>query len=346
MLAKLEHYGIQNSPNLWFKSYLSKRKQYVSYDDQNSSLLSFSCGVPQGSILGPFLFILYINDLVNSSKVFKFVIFADDSNLYISHANIKTLIELANRELLNIRSWITLNKLTLNVKKSHYIIFHRKKLPSVLNPVLLGSEPLQRVQSTKFLGVTIEDTLKWDKHIKNIANKVNKLSGILYQTRDMLTSSALKTIYHSLIYPNLTYCHVVWGTAGPSKVKQVTNAQKRAIRTISYLKKFDPTNDAFSRLGILKFSEITTYCSAMYVYKSINGFVQNNYFTSRTNNRYQLRHPNNLTIPRVRSSQSQKFISFHGSKIWNNLPPDLKGKPISSFKSSLKAHLLAQYCNT
>ena len=235
MLAKLEHYGIQNSPNLWFKSYLSKRKQYVSYDDQNSSLLSFSCGVPQGSILGPFLFILYINDLVNSSKVFKFVIFADDSNLYISHANIKTLIELANRELLNIRSWITLNKLTLNVKKSHYIIFHRKKLPSVLNPVLLGSEPLQRVQSTKFLGVTIEDTLKWDKHIKNIANKVNKLSGILYQTRDMLTSSALKTIYHSLIYPNLTYCHVVWGTAGPSKVKQVTNAQKRAIRTISYL---------------------------------------------------------------------------------------------------------------
>ena len=124
LLAKLSYFGINNKYRNWFKSYLSNRQQYISYNNKNSSIKNIICGVPQGSILGPLLFLLYVNDLQNASQIFKPIMFADDTNLFYSHNNIKQLFQIVNQELKQIQTWFNTNKLSLNLTKTKYIFFH------------------------------------------------------------------------------------------------------------------------------------------------------------------------------------------------------------------------------
>ena len=346
LLAKLEHYGVRNRSYNWFSSYLQFRKQYVSYDGYNSDLSQVHYGVPQGSILGPLLFVLYINDIVNTSEYLRYILFADDSNFYISHTNINYLLTLMNQEMDKIQKWVITNKLTINISKTHYMIFHRRKLPLNLEPLSIGETVLERVSNTKFLGITIEDNLKWHKHALTVARKLDKLSGILYQTRHMLTERALKQIYYALIYPNIIYCQTVWGAAGSTVIKQVIKSHKRVLRTIVGVGRYAHTDSFYSNLKILKLEDINIFCCALYVFKSLNNLIVNRYFTSRSNDFYSLRDPDLLRLPAARTTQSQSFISYHGVKVWNSLPQDVRNKTsLHSFKMSLKTYLFNKYQN-
>ena len=346
LLVKLDHYGVRNECFMWFLSYLKNRQQYVSYNGSNSDLYQIHYGVPQGSILGPLLFILYINDIVNTSQHLKYVLFADDSNFYISHTDINYLLTLMNQEMDKVRAWIIANKLTLNISKTHYIIFHRRNLPSDLQPLVMGETILERVISTKFLGITLQENLKWHNHIQNISRKIDRLNGILYLTRHMLTENALKQMYYALVYPNIIYCQTVWGSSGTVVSKQIVTSQKRVIRTITGARRYEHTNSIFSDLRILKFEDVNIYCCALYVYKSLNNIIDNRYFAFRTNEFHSLRNTDLLRLPTVRSTQSQRFINYHGVKIWNSLPSDIRNKTsIHSFKVSLKKHLFDKYDN-
>ena len=127
MLAKLQYYGIRGVPNKWFSSYLSNRKQYVSINNSNSILSDISCGVPQGSILGPILFIIYVNDLNSVSQQLRYIMFADDTNLFLTGNSIETIESLMNRELCNLIEWFQANLLSLNISKTNYIVFSKKR---------------------------------------------------------------------------------------------------------------------------------------------------------------------------------------------------------------------------
>ena len=157
-----------------------------------------------------------------------------------------------NNELDNVYNWIISNKLTLNIDKTQYIIFHRNKnIPVNLERLKIGSSVLKEVENTKFLGVIVDRQLSWSSHIQNIVNKINKQCGILYLTRNYLNAKALKLIYYSLIYPFLSYCHTVWGAAGKTMLDRISIAQKKVIRTITYKSKYFHTNDLFKSLGLL-----------------------------------------------------------------------------------------------
>ena len=158
LLTKLEHYGIRGIALEWFKNFLTNRKQIVKYKQKKSESLTIKCGVPQGSILGPLLFLIYMNGISRCSEILSIILFVDDTNLFLSHKNSDTLEKTMNHELRKIASWLSANKLSLNIKKTHFIIFKsRGKKPNQNVSVKINGQPIEQVKNTKFLGLYIDD---------------------------------------------------------------------------------------------------------------------------------------------------------------------------------------------
>ena len=194
----------------WIQSYLSQRKQFVEYDEVKSSCKDIVCGIPQGSILGPKLFILYINDICNVSTLLKYVLFADDTNLLYEHENYETLCMNVNNELSKLNQWFSINKLSLNVKKTNFMVFGNKHINETLK-IRINNEDIVKVSETKFLGIYLDFRLNWKKHIQNISNKVSKCIAIIYRASRVLNETALIMLYNTLVLPYFTYCSEVWG---------------------------------------------------------------------------------------------------------------------------------------
>ena len=190
LLSKLHFYGIRGIVNDWFRWYLFDRKQITAVGNCVSDSLITQCGVPQGSVLGPLLFLLYVNDIVNSSKQFSFHLFADDTNILYAHRNLHQLEKIVNSELIQVSNWLQANKLTLNFKKSNYMIFRPyQKLLSyfpiikVYDPILNKSQILEMKNFVKYLGILIDFDLSWKNHIDLICQKISKTLGILARLR-------------------------------------------------------------------------------------------------------------------------------------------------------------------
>ena len=183
LIKKLFAYGVRGNILNWFRSYLDHRKQFVFLDNNKSQTKVITCGVPQGSVLGPLSFIMYINDLNNVSNEIFSILFADDTSVFIEGDNIESAIEILNSELEKISTWLTENKLTLNVSKSHFMIFHRARIKTDSIKIALGKSRIKQVPFTKFLGVIIDDKLNFDNHISYIKNKISKGLGILIKAK-------------------------------------------------------------------------------------------------------------------------------------------------------------------
>ena len=200
LLEKLEHYGIRDTALTWFKSYLDGRHQYVELNGYKSTTLPLEVGVPQGSILGPLLFLLYINDLPSATNL-KSVMFADDTNLLILGNNLEALTTLLNSELEGVSDYFKANQLKLNAKKTKMVIFRRKALPASNSQVdvFLDGERLEISDEAPFLGVTIDSTLNWEKHCNSVANKITRNNGMLNRVKNILPPPTLKLLYHSFV---------------------------------------------------------------------------------------------------------------------------------------------------
>ena len=207
LFSKLEYYGFRGLILKWLKSYLSNRTQFVDYNGQFSETRHIICGVPQGSILGPLLFLIYINDLANVSNVLEFILFADDTNIFYSHKNIDHLARVFNLELNNISVWLKANKLSLNAIKTKFIIFRpRQRRQRVAISLHIDNQTISQVTDTLFLGVIIDEYLSWKPHISCVANKIAKSIGIISRARFYLNQTSLRLLYYTMIYPYLQYC--------------------------------------------------------------------------------------------------------------------------------------------
>ena len=225
------------------------------------------CGVPQGSILGPILFLIYINDLVNICKHTSPYLFADDTNLFINGKQLCELADKLNRELLDISIWLKVNKLSLNIKKTHFMVFtSKRKIP---NPVSLFIDGIgiDEVKHTKFLGVFIDNRLTWKKHIDYISGKISRGIAVILKARKLLNERALITLYYSFVYPFFTYCNHVWGNACKTHLKRLVILQKRIVRIITSSPYLEHTDPLFYKLGLLKLSEINKYAFAKFMYR-------------------------------------------------------------------------------
>uniref|UniRef100_A0A672HHM4 Reverse transcriptase domain-containing protein n=1 Tax=Salarias fasciatus TaxID=181472 RepID=A0A672HHM4_SALFA len=234
LVDKLERYGIRGVALEWVKNYLSNRKQFVNMGNTTSDCLNITCGVPQGSVLGPKLFILYINDMSKVSLVLKLVLFADDTNIFCSDEHIDTLLDKVTAEMHQLKVWFDCNKLSLNLSKTKYMIFsNRKKITK--QTLIIDQEIIEKVDEFKFLGVLIDNKLNWKSHIKYVQTKISKSVAVLNKVKYVLDYKSLRMLYCALVLPHLSYCLEIWGNNYTSTIKPLIILQKRAIRIVHWV---------------------------------------------------------------------------------------------------------------
>ena len=168
----MEHFGVRGIPLKWFESYLSNRKQYVSVNGHTSDKLQVTPGVPQGSVLGPLLFLIFVNDLPNVSKFLQFYLFADDTNIYYESSDLLNLLKILNRELSKVRKWLEANRLALNIEKTNFVLFHSSQRKLTQTIVLkIEKNKIKQGTHVRFLGVLLDSTLSWRYHLTELSKK-------------------------------------------------------------------------------------------------------------------------------------------------------------------------------
>ena len=250
----------------WFQSYLKNRKQFVSISNSASNTNKITTGVPQGSVLGPLLFLLYINDLHRSVKYSKTYHFADDTNIMQSNKSLDVLSKNLNEDLKSLSQWLKANKLRLNISKSELIIFHRNtaSIDHTLKLKLDGKR-LSPSQSVKYLGVILDKHLQWNDQIAQVKIKLNRAIGILSKIRHNANPTILKVVYHSLFESNLLYGAQLWGQTNLANQNSIQVLQNPAIRKICFKKRNEPVREDFKKIGILKFHDLIKLQNCLFI---------------------------------------------------------------------------------
>jgi len=349
LLIKLGHYGLRGLPLQWFKDYLSNRKQFVFFNNIKSTTQPISYGVPQGSILGPLLFLIYINDLPFLIKSGSPILFADDSNIIYEADNIAALNTSVNAELPKLDVWFATNKLSVNVKKTKYVIFHPKnKNKTIANFTLtLSGVILDRVPCTTFLGLEVQENLSWVDHISKITKKVLKGVSALSRIKRYLSEAALQHIYNSLIQSHLTYGLTCWGSASNTSLKRLIILQKKAIRIVKRARYNSHTNPLFKSLKTLKLPDLYRLdCCKIYFRHKIG--KMHPYHSNRlTPNIYaNTRQKHDIFKPRIQKSYECQTINFKVATAWNTLPTQIKAADNISLKTlskNIKRFIISEY---
>ena len=236
LLRKLYLYCVRGKAHDWFRSYLSNRIQYCQVNGKLSEPRTIITGIPQGSILGPLLFLVYINDLPNCLKNADCDMFADDTQLGTATKDVKTTIEILNDDLANISVWMAANKLSLNKSKTEYMLIGSHQKLKQCNSDLqikIGNTLIKRVTATKSLGIMIDETLTWHSNTDLITKKVNRGLYVLKRLGDLVDMVTLVTVYKTLIQPHFDYCSQVWGCLGITLENHLQRLQNRAVCIIT-----------------------------------------------------------------------------------------------------------------
>lgn len=354
LLNKLKYYGLRGSTLQLLKSYLQNRKQYIEIEDIKSDILSVTIGVPQGSILGPLLFVIYINDFSQASHKFDFIMYADDTTLFSTvnsfsdnpeNKNIQSSI---NEELSKVIEWLKINKLSLNKNKSKYMIFHMPNKRTTTFTPKIDDVNIEKVDEFIFLGLTLDSNLNWKKHTEKVSNKCSKIIGILNRLKYVLPVQIKVLLYNSLLLSHINYCIMAWGYQG----NRVMKIQKKAMRIITLNKYNSHTEPLFKKLNLLKVEDILKLQELKfyfrYIHKNLPDYLLKWQIVPKDNiHNYDTRNTQNIYTFRTKHDFAMKCLKYNLPHAINNTPDLIKDKiythSMRGFSIYVKNYFLQKY---
>ena len=340
LLKKLERYGIRGIPLNLFKSYLSDRYQCVKINNVTSNFQLIDTGVPQGSVLGPILYLIYVNEIPNISNQFSTCLFADDTTLIFKHANKYDLFKSCDYGVNLFYSWCCSNRLSINISKTKCMLFSNTLTQFDIADIYMNHIKIEYTSSTRFLGVIMDDKLKFNIHINEINKKISKNIGVIYRLKQYAPISTLVAVYRSIIECYLNYCNLIFGNSFQTHISSLIISQKKAVRMITNNPPFAHSNPIFLNLNLLKVTDIYKYNLAIYMFRNIDRFSQNfriNTHNTRSGNYYT------PSYQRLTLGQHQS-IMYQAPLNWEKIPPSVKNsRSLASFKRKYKSYLVSLY---
>lgn len=347
LIHKLRTYGIQPRSLSWFQSYVCMRKQKCCVNGFLSSERLLGCGVPQGSILGPLMFLLFINDLPKCLRHSKARMYADDTNITVTGTSLEEIVNLANNDLANISEWLKANKLSLNTTKTEFMFIGSdsslKKVRDV-PLIFLNGKQIKRVRKTESLGIIIDEKLSWDEHIAHVSKKTSQAIGGLRRIRDYVPQQTAIIIFNSLIKPLFEYCDIVLDNMPITGSTRLQKLQNRAARVITKQGYDTRSVDIRNQLNWKTLSDQRKDHMLIMVFKLLNNLAPSylrDHFETSENNNYSLRGRKMMCVlPKPRTEFLRRSFAFSGAKIWNELPESIRCiDNLNTFKSHLQSLL-------
>ena len=350
MSLKLRRKGVSDLALKWFHSYLTNRNQQVDVRGTTSNNEQLSHGVPQGSILGPLLFLIYIDDIVDVIKNGDIVMYADDTTLYVSGTSLHDVQNKLQEDVNALKHWIEDNRLHLNAEKTKLMVIGSRQRLRICNNESIHIEydgkVIERCFTIKCLGVIIDENILWHDHVKSVCKKVFAGLAVLRRVRPFVDDNILNLLYMCLVQSQMDYCCEIWGNRFNSHIELITKLQKRAARLILKCNMFTSSKEMFSKLKWMPFKQRVQYFKCLFVFKCINNLSSEFYADifkpiSEIHGRdTRSSSNNNLAIPKCRTEYYNHALRCSGSVLWNDLPTEFKQKcSLESFKIMLKKHL-------
>lgn len=346
LISKLRKYGFRGPTLEWFTSYLRDRFQYVDINGKTSTLKKMDYGVPQGSILGPLLFLLYINDM-NKATDLELILFADDSTAIAKGPNLQRTVVNTNEQLSRLHDWLCANRLSLNVSKSIFSLFTNTR-PADSPEIQIGGSRLSYSSCTKYLGMQIDDKVNFSQHIKSVCKIVRSRAGLLKRLSYSIPKKVLRNLYSAIIYPYITRDIETWGDSSSTDLRRLRTLMDKCMKILSGTNNIN--DNSYKSLKLLKFDDVFSYFCLVRFYKYYR-LEYSEYFEERANSlviqhTYRTRSATNqiLNQPRMRLSKTSHSFFKNAIQKWNSLPADLRNVPkLNTFKNNLKKRLLSQY---
>ena len=347
----MEYYGVHGVALKLFQSYLSNRRQLTCIFDNFSAMDIIEWGVPQGSVLGPLLFLIFINDIHYSSELGTWL-FADDTSLMASADSLSLLQSKMNSQVHKVQDWLLANKLSVHyVKKSQYMLVNY--LDSIADTegsfkLEMGNHIIERTKSYRYLGILVDERFSWAEHINEVCQKLSRVAGILFKIRKLLSPLALKLVYHSLAGSKLRYGLICWATANNYLLNKINVAHNKIITCMSFSKRCSRMWPLYCRLKILPLDILIKIEHGKTMYKYQNKMlptVFNTYFKAPTHSHStRFATSNNFALTRISSAKERSLLKYIGPTTWLSIPSKIKESlSLKVFIHSYRNYLIGNY---
>lgn len=340
---KLQFYGIRRSALKLFNSYLDSRRQYVEIRNTKSNISTVKTGVPQGSVLGPLLFTLFINDISNLKLYGKLIMYADDLSLFYPYKHeviVKCQIE---HDVELVQEYMRLNRLVLNPDKTKLLRFRPYNIGNDTFCVKVGGIDVNECKSIKYLGVHLQSNLSWNIHIQHVKKKVAPALGLLFKFKNKFDLNTKLLLYNALIHSHFNYMPLIYAHRKTTELKSLQRTQNKALKIVYNLPLMYPTRSLYKDISksVLPIYGLYKMQLLIYIFKAIHNIGHHTIEFSENQNTFNTRNGSNLIIKRCRLETTKQRIEHAGSSEFNHLPVELKNiSRISIFKTRLKSYLI------